>query len=94
MGYTIEVGETRPLLDGNGDPLETAVVTSPSGVNPPFAVGLQAQIQDDGTGHLVCIGNSVGTITFDLKRGGTVASHEVTVVASSIPFDWSLGDPI
>lgn len=94
MGYTIEVGETRPLLDGDGAPLASSGVTSPSGVTPPFAVGLQAQIQDDGNGFLVCVGNSVGTITFDLKRGGTIASHEVTVTESTAPFDWSLGDPI
>lgn len=94
MGYTIEVGETRPLLDQDGLPLETAGVTSPSGVTPPFAVGLQAQIQDDGSGFLVCQGNSAGTITFDLKKAGTIASHEVTVTASTTPFDWSLGDPI
>lgn len=94
MGYTIQVGETRPLLDQDGAPLATLGVTSPSGVGAPFAVGMAAQIQDDGAGHLVCVGNSVGTITFDLKRGGTIASHEVTVTESTAPFDWSLGDPI
>ena len=94
MGYTIEVGETRPLLDGDGAPLASSGVTSPSGVTPPFAVGLAAQIQDDGSGFLVCQGNFVGALTFDLKRAGVIASHEVTVVGSTTPFDWSLGDPI
>lgn len=91
MGYLIEVGQTRPLLDATGAPLPTAGVTDPAGNHPPFAVGLAAQIEDSG-GVLVCVGNSEGTITFDLKRGGTVASHEVTV--GSVPFDWSLGDPV
>lgn len=94
MGYTIEVGETRPLLDGNGDPLAATGVTSPTGENPPFGVGLAAQIQNDGSGFLVCQGNSVGAVTFELKRAGTIAPHEVTVQASSVGFDWSLGEPI
>lgn len=92
MGYTIAVGETRPLLDPTTlAPIATADVTDPSGNPPPFAVGGVASIQDDGSGALVCSGNSEGSITFDLKSGGTVASHEVTVTSGL--FDWTLGDP-
>lgn len=90
MGYTVAVGETRALLDADDAPLATAGVTDPDGHNPPFATAI-ATVKDQA-GFLVCSGSNVGTQTFDLMRGGTTASHEVTVEAA--PFDWSLGDPV
>lgn len=92
MGYTIVVGETRPVVTLTGDPILSSTVTDPSGNPPPFAVGLAAQMQDDGSGNLVCVGNFPGVLTFGLTSGGTTAPHEVTVIAGS--FDWELGAPI
>lgn len=91
--YTIAVGEVRPLLDGNGQPLATAGVTAPDGSGPPWGVGLAAHIGDNA-GFLYCQGNFAGTVSFSPKRNGVIATHEVTVVASVVPFDWSLGDPV
>ncbi len=92
MGYSIQVGETRPLLTLGGDPIATASVTDPAGHGGPFNPGGVATILDDGHGNLVCTGNAVGSTTFDLRSGGEAAAHTVTVTAAS-PFDWTLGDP-
>ncbi len=91
MSYTIEAGQTKPVLDETGAPLATAGVTSDGGALPPYGVGLAATIEDDGTGHLVCVGNAPNAtgVTFDLIKDGTTASHVVVVTAA--PFDWTLG---
>lgn len=88
MGYEIAVGETRPVLDGNGNPIASA--TQPG---LPFGPGLYATMHDQG-GVLVCTGNAPGTLPFIVYGpGGAAVQHEVTVTAGA-PFDWTLGDPL
>ncbi len=87
MGFTIQAGETRPVLDQNGVP-----ITSASQHGLPYGPGLAAQMQDQG-GVLVCVGNfaSPTPIPFIVYGPGTSVQHEVTV--EGLPFDWTLGDP-
>lgn len=88
MGYIIAVGETRPVLDGSGDPIASS--TQPG---LPFGPGLYATMHDQD-GVLVCTGNSVGTLPFNVYGpGGGYVQHEVTVEAGEA-FDWTLGDPL
>lgn len=88
MGLTIAVGETRPVLNQNGQPI-------PSSTQPglPYGPGLPATIHD-AAGSIVCTGNSVGTVTFIVySPGGVGVQHEVTVEDGE-PFNWTLGDPL
>lgn len=96
MGYQIAVGETRPVIDQDGNPMTTANVAG-EGAGPPFGSGSTAAIiVDDGAGNLVCVGNFAGTALFGFVRDGTTTEHTITVIpAPPGPFfDWSLGDPI
>ena len=87
MGFEIQVGETRPVLNQLGNPI-------PSAGQPglPYGPGLAATMHDQA-GTLVCTGNYPGTLPFTVygPDGGTV-THDVTVAGG--PFDWSLGDPL
>jgi hypothetical protein len=94
MAYTLSTTQKAPLIDGEGNPLATADVTNVGGGHAPFALGSPASIVDDGSGHLVCVGNSPGAITFELVRGGEVVAHEVIVTVTGVPFDWTLGVPV
>lgn len=88
MGYEIAQGETRPVLNQLGDPIASS--TQPG---LPYGPGLAATMHDlDGT--LVCTGNFPGVLPFIVYGQGGAVTHEVTVTGDTVPFDWSLGDPI
>lgn len=90
LNYTIQVGETRPVLDADGNPISSA---GQPGL--PFGPGLAATMYDQG-GVLVCTGNFPGTLPFIVYGpAGASVAHDVTVEGTPpSPFDWSLGDPI
>lgn len=93
MGFQIAVGETRPVIDQDGNPMTIDNVAG-EGAGPPFGSGsTAAKIVDDGAGNLICIGNFVGTALFGFVRSGTTTEHTVTVTAGPF-FDWTLGEPI
>lgn len=89
MGFTIQAGETRPVLDQNGDPIASA--TQPG---LPWGPGLAATMHDS-SGTLVCTGYYAGVVPFTVYGpGGVQVTHEVTIESTGLPFDWTLGDPI
>lgn len=87
MAYDLLSTQKAPVLDEAGSPIPSASIAG-----LPLGVGLAATMQDDGAGHLECIGNYPGTVPFILTIDGVTVQHDVTVSAG--PFDWTLGTPV